>query len=256
MKIVLFRQDMVPSPFVEGLALVVLNGIWAGGGRAEVTTVTKWRDFSKNPHEWSFSGVLRKKSVAFLGATLVPGRLRGLQGVGRNPRSGGDWTQKLAMKGEARIRKNGDAIRSPAHTAAQSIVKIVLFRQDMVPSPFVEGLALVVMYRTWATIGRGEVTAVTERALCPVTAVTERVHFSKQPAELWVLGLAAPTASPHAGLGRGRLRRGRLRRGRLRRDGARRPPVAGRSASPPACRDPGYRGSCPCGAPCRSDRAG
>ena len=192
-----------------------------------------------------------KKSVAFLGATLVPGKLRGLQGVGRNPRSGGDWTQKSAMKGEARIRKNGDAIRSPAHTAAQSIVKIVLFRQDMVPSPFVEGLALVVMYRTWATIGRGEVTIVTERALCPVTPVTKRVHFSKQPAELWVLGLAAPAASPHAGLGRGRLRRGRLRR-----DGARRPPVAGRSASPPACRDPGYRGSCPCGAPCRSDRAG
>ncbi len=51
------------------------------------------------------------------------------------------------MKGEARIRKNGDAIRSPAHTAAQSIVKIVLLRQDMVPSPFVEGLALVVMNR-------------------------------------------------------------------------------------------------------------
>ncbi len=50
------------------------------------------------------------------------------------------------MKGEARVRKSGDAIRSPAHAAAQSIVKIVLFRQDMVPSPFVEGLSLVVMY--------------------------------------------------------------------------------------------------------------
>ncbi len=49
------------------------------------------------------------------------------------------------MTWEARLRKNGDAIRSPAHTATQSIVKIVLFRQDMVPSPFVEGLALVVM---------------------------------------------------------------------------------------------------------------
>ncbi len=59
--------------------------------------------------------------------------------VGRNPRTGGDWAQKPAMKGEAKTRKNGDAIRSPAHTAAQSIVKIVLFRQDMVASPFVEG---------------------------------------------------------------------------------------------------------------------
>ncbi len=67
-------------------------------------------------------------------------------GVGRDPHTGGDWAQKPAMKGEARIRKNGDAIRSPAHTAAQSIVKIALFRQDMVPSLFVEGLALVVMY--------------------------------------------------------------------------------------------------------------
>ncbi len=66
------------------------------------------------------------------------------------------------MKGEARIRKNGDAIRSPAHTAAQSIVKIVLFRQDMVPSPFVEGLALVVMNRIWACGGRAEVTTVTK----------------------------------------------------------------------------------------------
>ena len=94
-------------------------------------------------------------------------------GVGRNPRTGGDWAQKPAMKGEARIRKNGDAIRSPAHTAAQSIVKIVLFRQDMVPSPFVEGLALVVMNRTWAAIGRSEVTGVTGRALCPVTTVTK-----------------------------------------------------------------------------------
>jgi hypothetical protein len=130
-KIVLFRQDMGPSPFVEGLALVVMNRIWACGGRAEVTTVTKWRDFSKNLQEWDFRGVLGKKGVAFLGATQVPGRLRGLQGVGRNPRSGGDWAQKPAMKGETRIRKNGDAIRSPAHTAAQSIVKIVLFRQDM-----------------------------------------------------------------------------------------------------------------------------
>ncbi len=119
---------------------------------------------------WRSSG---QKSVAFLGATQVPGRLRGLQGVGRNPRSGGDWAQKPVMKGEARIRTNGDAIRSPAHTAAQSIVKIVLFRQDMVPSPLVEGLSLVVMYRTWAAIGRSEVTGVTGRALCPVTAVTK-----------------------------------------------------------------------------------
>ncbi len=69
-----------------------------------------------------------------------------MQGVGRNPRSGGDWAQKPAMKGEARIRKSGDAIRSPAPTAAQSIVKIVLFRQDMVPSPFVEGLGPVDNY--------------------------------------------------------------------------------------------------------------
>ena len=60
-KIVLFRQDMVPAPLVEGLSLVVLNGIWAGGGRADVTTVTKWHDFSKNPHERSFGDVLRKK---------------------------------------------------------------------------------------------------------------------------------------------------------------------------------------------------
>ncbi len=90
-KIVLFRQDIVPSPFVEGLTLVVLNGIWTCGGRAEVTTVTKWRDFSHNPHESGVRGVLVKKGVAFLGAAQVPGRLRGLQGVGRNPRSGGDW---------------------------------------------------------------------------------------------------------------------------------------------------------------------
>ncbi len=69
--------------------------------------------------------------------------VRGLLGVGRNPRTGVDWGQKPAMKGEAKTRKNGDAIRSPAHTAAQSIVKIVLFRQDMVASPFVEGLAPV-----------------------------------------------------------------------------------------------------------------
>ena len=47
------------------------------------------------------------------------------------------------MKGAARIRKNGAAIIRPTKTAAQSIVKIVLFRQDMVPSPYVEGLALV-----------------------------------------------------------------------------------------------------------------
>ncbi len=111
-----------------------------------MTTVTKWCDFSNNPHESVSRGVLGKKSVAFLGATQVPGRLRGLLGVGRNPRTGGDWAQKPAMKGEARIRKNGDAIKSPAHTAAQSIAKIVIFRQDMVPSPFVEGLSLAVMY--------------------------------------------------------------------------------------------------------------
>ncbi len=83
-----------------------------------------------------------------------------MQGVGRNPRSGGDWAQKPAMKGEARIRKNGDAIRSPAHTAAQSIMKIVLFRQDMVPSPFVEGLSPVALvlnigrYRAQRSDGR------------------------------------------------------------------------------------------------------
>ncbi len=95
----------------------------------------------------ALAGGLGKKGVAFIGATQVPGRLRGLQGVGRDPRLGGDRAQKPVMKGEAKIRKNGDAIRSPAHTAAQSIVKIVLFRQDMVPSPFVEGRALVVMNR-------------------------------------------------------------------------------------------------------------
>ncbi len=83
------------------------------------------------------------------------------------------------MKGETRIRKNGDAIRSPAHTAAQSIVKIVLFRQDMGSSPFVEELALVVMYRTWAAIGRSEVTGLTGRALCPVTPVTKGRVFRK-----------------------------------------------------------------------------
>ncbi len=77
-----------------------------------------------------------RKSVALFGATQVPGRLRGSLRVGRDPRTGGDWAQKPAMKGEAKIRKNGDAIRSPAHTAAQSIVKIVIFRQDMVASPF------------------------------------------------------------------------------------------------------------------------
>ncbi len=71
------------------------------------------------------------------------------------------------MKGETKIKKNGDAIRSPAHTAAQSIVKIVLLRQDMVPSPFVEGLALVVMNRTWDVIGRADVTTVTRR--CDLT---------------------------------------------------------------------------------------
>ncbi len=83
----------------------------------------------------AFAEFWARKSVALFGATQVPGRLRGLLGVGRNPRLGGDWAQGPAMKGEAKIRKNGDAIRSPAHTAAQSIVKIVLFRQDMVPSP-------------------------------------------------------------------------------------------------------------------------
>ncbi len=81
-----------------------------------------------------------KKRGLFSGATQVTGRRRGSLGVGRDPRLGRDRAQKPVMKGEARIRKNGDAIRSPAHTAAQSIVKIVLFRQDMVPSPFVEGL--------------------------------------------------------------------------------------------------------------------
>ncbi len=69
------------------------------------------------------------------------------------------------MKGEARIRKNGDAIKSPAQTAAQSIVKIVLFRQNMVPSPFIEGLALVVMNRIWACGGGAEVTTVTLAAV-------------------------------------------------------------------------------------------
>ena len=107
-----------------------------------MTTVTKWHDFSNNSHESGFRGVLGKKKR---GPIRGHARLRGLLGVGRNPRTGGDWAQKPAMKGEARIRKNGDAIRSPAHTAAQSIVKIVLFRQDMVPSPFIEGLALVVI---------------------------------------------------------------------------------------------------------------
>ncbi len=92
----------------------------------------------------AFAGREKKRGL-FSGATQVSGRRRGSLGVGGDPRLGRDRAQKPAMKGEARIRKNGDAIRSPAHTAAQSIVKIVLFRQDMVPSPFVEGLALVVM---------------------------------------------------------------------------------------------------------------
>ena len=77
-------------------------------------------------------------------------------------RLGRDRAQKPAMKGEARIRKNGDAIRSPAHTAAQSIVKIALFRQDMVPSPFVEGLSLVIMNGIWASGECAEVTTVTK----------------------------------------------------------------------------------------------
>ncbi len=98
-----------------------------------VTVVTKWHDSSNNPHESGCRGVLgKKKRGPFRGHA----RLRGLLGVGRNPRTGGDWTQKPAMKGEAKIRMNGDAIRSPAHTAAQSNVKIVIFRQDMIDSPF------------------------------------------------------------------------------------------------------------------------
>ncbi len=84
----------------------------------------------------AFAEFWARKSVALFGATQVPGRLRGSLGIVRDPRTGGDWAQKPVMKGEARIRKNGAAIRSPAHTAAQSIVKIVIFRQDMGPSPF------------------------------------------------------------------------------------------------------------------------
>ena len=86
-----------------------------------------------------------KNRGLFSGATQVPGRRRGSLGVGRDPRLGRDRAQKPVMKGEARTRKNGDAIRSPAQTAAQSIVKIVLFRQDMVPSPFVEVLSPVAL---------------------------------------------------------------------------------------------------------------
>ncbi len=110
-----------------------------------VTAVTNGTILRTIPMNRAFAEFWARKSVALFGATQVPGRLRGSLGVVRDPRTGGDWAQKPAMKGEARIRKNGDAIRSPAHTAAQSIVKIVLFRQDMVASPFVEGLALVVM---------------------------------------------------------------------------------------------------------------
>ncbi len=100
-------------------------------------------------------------------------------GVGRDPRLGRDRAPKPVIQGETRIRKNGDAIRSPAHTAAQSIVKIVLFRQDMVASPFVEGLALVVMNWIWACGGRAEVTAVTMRPFDSVTVVTVSALFSQ-----------------------------------------------------------------------------
>ncbi len=107
------------------------------------------------------------------------------------------------MKGETRIRKNGDAIRSPAHTAAQSIAKIVLFRQDIVPSPFVEGLTLVVMNGIWACGGRTEVTVVTGRALCPVTVVTKGRIFDKagRIQGFWACRPARLTAARLAGRG-------------------------------------------------------
>lgn len=44
------------------------------------------------------------------------------------------------MKGALRIRAKGAAIRTPAMAAARSMVKIVLFRQNIFPSPNLAGL--------------------------------------------------------------------------------------------------------------------
>ncbi len=43
--------------------------------------------------------------------------------------------QYETQNGDVRISTNGAAISTPVKTAAQSTAKIVLLRQDMVPSP-------------------------------------------------------------------------------------------------------------------------
>ena len=70
------------------------------------------------------------QSVAFLGATLSAREDAGCEGkiTARVP---AEISQKPPTNGAARIRTKGAAISAEARTAAQSIMKVVAFRQNM-----------------------------------------------------------------------------------------------------------------------------
>jgi hypothetical protein len=77
--------------------------------------------------------MLQEIDVAFFGGHVsVRKAARGLKG---RTRAEVKKIQYEARNGDIRISTNGAAISTPAKTAAQSTAKIVLLRQDMVPSP-------------------------------------------------------------------------------------------------------------------------
>ncbi len=77
--------------------------------------------------------VIQENGVAFLAATPVLEPQRGVLRV--EPAQRLRKFQYEARNGDVRISRNGAAISTPVKTAAQSTAKIVLLRQDMVPSP-------------------------------------------------------------------------------------------------------------------------
>jgi hypothetical protein len=77
--------------------------------------------------------MLQETDLAIFGGHVSVGEAaRGFKG---RPRAEVEKTQYEARNGDVRISTNGAAISTPAKTAAQSTAKIVLLRQDMVPSP-------------------------------------------------------------------------------------------------------------------------
>ncbi len=74
-----------------------------------------------------------RKWRGLLAATPVLERQRGVLGVEPAQRYG--KFQYETQNGDVRISTNGAAISTPTKTAAQSTAKIVVLRQDMVPSP-------------------------------------------------------------------------------------------------------------------------